>query len=1258
MSEPGGGAPDDPLAAPASGNPFVGPRPLESGERLYGREREIAELGYCLNTDRVVLFHSPSGAGKTSLIQAGLLHDLGSSFDVCGPTRVNREPIGGGANRYVASAIAGFEMAIRPSAGDLAGLTLPSYFADRPQRRSAPNRLLIFDQFEEILTVDPLATAAKEAFFDQLGELLRDRRIWALLVLREDYLAPLDPYAWRVPTQLENRFRIDLLDLDSAHQAMVETARAGGREFPAADRLVHDLATMKVQQPGGSFEEQTGAHVEPVQLQVVCRRLWGAMPADDLSIDEQDLVDFGDVDQALGAYYDESVARIATGSEVAERRVRKWFDERLITASGVRGQVQKESEASAGLANEEIEQLLDNHLVRAERRAGRTWFELAHDRLIEPVRESNHAWRERHLSEVQQRAALWEEQDRPTALLLRGWELEIGKRWAATHKGSLTDVERRFLTESRRARRARLIRGVAIAAIIALALGWALDWARDLRQRLSAALAAALAAKAQALAETEPRKAMLLGIEALDLATEPAAGRDAEEPLRRALARSGGRFLAGPAERFVAVDPSSRWLLTSSRDGATNLWDLDQASRVPAVSVAIDSDKILPILGPKGRWLAFTQAVGAVLWDLHAGKRYAFPGQVRMVEISPDGRRLLTDTPESLRFWDLTARDPSAQPLFEHSGGTSFTLLKFSPEGDRLAAGRNDGNVQIWDVAGEVITPISMLSEQHGELVDDLDFSADGRWLVSHSADRTVLWNLKTGGPPDHIKPYGGIADAAFSAGGRELVTLHHNGDLRLWPLEGGLSDMGPFTGCSERGGEITTSPDRRWLAIGCSDLPTRLLAYPDSRAAGGPFELKTELSAAELAFSPDSRWLVTRDGRTAALFDLSSAEPGKFSIELRGHENDIDGFALGPSGRWLVTWTKQDPMRIWELTANDPAGIAEPRVFRIPGDIVSRPVALGPGGRWLATAQVDSTRFWVFDGESPFETFEIETGPTAALAFAADGGALVIGGPDFGVRIWDAVRRDFEPLPESAGEITDAVHLAASPNRRWLVTVASDRLPVVRDLDESATKVDPLRRHKGDVTAQFSSDNRWLITVGREKARLFQVGDLPFGTPRVLKSVSAAAFSPDSRWLLTGDVDQRAVLWRLPVTGEKSKHTFSHTEAISAVAAGADASQLATGGRDGSILLWRRSAAGLERLPLPHLHRAEVLALAFTPDGKRLVSLGADGIVLLWSLRLEDLKKIACRVAGRNLTPEQWREYLGSERYRKTCPELSGATD
>src|SRR5262249_20586336 len=197
-------------------NPFIGPRPFETGRRIFGRDREIDDLYYLLSAERIVLLHSPSGAGKSSLIQAGLIPRLNERFDVWGPTRVNLQPPAdhpAAINRYVRSAVLGFEQQIpserRRSEEQLAGVTLANYVKNRPRRRSAPqNIVLIFDQFEEILTADPLAIEAKREFFRQLGELLLDPRIWALFALREDYLPPLDPYADQVPTHLNNCFRL------------------------------------------------------------------------------------------------------------------------------------------------------------------------------------------------------------------------------------------------------------------------------------------------------------------------------------------------------------------------------------------------------------------------------------------------------------------------------------------------------------------------------------------------------------------------------------------------------------------------------------------------------------------------------------------------------------------------------------------------------------------------------------------------------------------------------------------------------------------------------------------------------------------------------------------------------------------------------------------------------------------------------------------------------------------------------------------
>src|SRR5215475_9372482 len=93
-------------------NPYVGPRPFEAGEPFYGRDREALELLNVLIADRIVLLHSASGAGKTSLIQAALIPSLDlKGFHYLPVMRVGLELspearlAGAGGNRYLHSVL-------------------------------------------------------------------------------------------------------------------------------------------------------------------------------------------------------------------------------------------------------------------------------------------------------------------------------------------------------------------------------------------------------------------------------------------------------------------------------------------------------------------------------------------------------------------------------------------------------------------------------------------------------------------------------------------------------------------------------------------------------------------------------------------------------------------------------------------------------------------------------------------------------------------------------------------------------------------------------------------------------------------------------------------------------------------------------------------------------------------------------------------------------------------------------------------------
>ena len=103
--------------------------------------------------------------------------------------------------------------------------------------------MLIFDQFEEILTLDPADRDSQEVFFQELGSVLADGDIWALFSMREDYIGGLDRFLRYLPSYLQTTYRLDFLESDAAKIAIQEPAGDQGVIFrdEAADRLLRRL---------------------------------------------------------------------------------------------------------------------------------------------------------------------------------------------------------------------------------------------------------------------------------------------------------------------------------------------------------------------------------------------------------------------------------------------------------------------------------------------------------------------------------------------------------------------------------------------------------------------------------------------------------------------------------------------------------------------------------------------------------------------------------------------------------------------------------------------------------------------------------------------------------------------------------------------------------------------------------------------------------------------------------------------------------
>ncbi|HYO16287.1 MAG TPA: hypothetical protein VE685_24070 [Thermoanaerobaculia bacterium] len=666
---------------------------------------------------------------------------------------------------------------------------------------------------------------------------------------------------------------------------------------------------------------------------------------------------------------------------------------------------------------------------------------------------------------------------------------------------------------------------------------------------------------------------------------------------------ASGRVLAdldeGPASG-LALSKDHRWLLTRTTDGArARIFLRDLASNQGKRELPEEDwlDGSQPF-SPGSRWLVTIQAGVPVLRDLKTFQvRTLVDREIQALAFTRDERRLamaLQDGPISL--WRLTPQGPDGR-LVE-------------------------------------------LPESRGR-VEGMIFGQDGLSLFAVEADETVrAWRAAPGEPmaftlalkdPETTR---GIREGSrprieLSPNGRLLMSTGEIQGTRLWRIGESFELLMQDSQTSIAG----FSAEGRWLLFGIGQkivLVDDVLGEEIVRVQSQPLRLATS--------GPNGRWLVTHGGQEAPrIWDarrgltIADLEP---ATRLAGSEV----LALHENGRHMLVESDSEDLELWDLT-----GRAAPRKL---------PASQQAFDRIKANRRDDPRLGNLAGGVDPWRLDAYRQGLGTPLDFSST--RVAVGTDEGSIVLWDIpADGEIRPPARLQGPEGSVADVALSPGGRWLAGGYFNGGVCLWDLRNHRAAPKRLISHRHPVTAlAFGPEESSLATAGSEgTVRLY---DLSGEEPRAklvldkdTRMVTALTISRDGSWLAIarlGGVELRTLEESI-----RLENTGSH---VVELVFSPDRHRLVGYGIEDDARIWYLD--GDRPNPAPVLlarSDLKIRALAFSPDGRRLVTASDKGIVRRWALGLEELLKIACEAAGRDLTREEWEEHLPSEPFRNGQP-------
>ena len=392
--------------------------------------------------------------------------------------------------------------------------------------------------------------------------------------------------------------------------------------------------------------------------------------------------------------------------------------------------------------------------------------------------------------------------------------------------------------------------------------------------------------------------------------------------------------------------------------------------------------------------------------------------------------------------------------------------------------------------------------------------------------------------------------------------------------------------------------------------------------------EMNPSLRVLALAFSPDGRWLASAStsGRLT-LHDLG----GGAARPLFAASTDLAAVAFSPDGRWLVAGGDRGLLKALPVEKG----------AKVP------PLA-GTGRGTVHTLAFDAAgrRLFAASRDGRIEAFDAQTGRSVAVVEALEHGGLE--------------------------------RLAVSPDGRFMVTGHTTGAVVLwhRPSDDVAWPHRVLLRHAAAVRGlAFAADGRRVVSAGAD-GRLFVTlpvdrgrwTALPGPTPAVTAAAASdASRSPDGRWIAAFDgvaspdaafrVDLGALSLtetpkltivraadRVPLVERADLPAESGEKVSGTPVFAADSSTIAMQ-VSARVLLWDMTTMQALDASIPLPPGASLFGAL--PAGAGWLARSGDPAFERYRFDTDPdaWRTTACTLAGRSMTAEEWKRYLGDGR-------------